>query len=121
MQIAVTGANGLVGSRLCARLAESGEHEVAATSRGLDRVGGRTRSVRYTALELRDRDAVLGWLRDVRPETLIHCASMTDVDACEKDPAGAYAHNVEATAHLAFAAREFGFHLVHVSTDYVFD
>jgi dTDP-4-dehydrorhamnose reductase len=46
---------------------------------------------------------------------------MTEVDACEKDPEAAYAGNVNAAAAVARGARKAGAHLVHVSTDYVFD
>jgi dTDP-4-dehydrorhamnose reductase len=46
---------------------------------------------------------------------------MTEVDACEKNPEQAYAANVTATASVAKGARRVGAHLVHVSTDYVFD
>ncbi len=46
---------------------------------------------------------------------------MTEVDACEREPQLAFAANVTATAAVARGARELGAHLVHVSTDYVFD
>jgi dTDP-4-dehydrorhamnose reductase len=56
-----------------------------------------------------------------RPEVVIHTASMTDVDGCEQEPVLAYACNVTASANVAAAARRGGSHLIHVSTDYVFD
>jgi dTDP-4-dehydrorhamnose reductase len=46
---------------------------------------------------------------------------MTEVDACERNPEQAFASNVEATVHVSRTARSIGAHLVHVSTDYVFD
>jgi dTDP-4-dehydrorhamnose reductase len=55
------------------------------------------------------------------PKAVLHTASMTEVDACEKDPEQAYAANVTAAAAVAKGARKAGAHLVHVSTDYVFD
>src|SRR5256885_5857179 len=40
---------------------------------------------------------------DLRPDGIIHCAAMTDVDACEKDPDTAWAVNAAAVAALARA------------------
>ncbi len=47
----------------------------------------------------------------------IHCAAMTDVDGCERDPDGAAAVNSWGAAHVATAARR----VIQLSTDYVFD
>lgn len=60
-------------------------------------------------------------LDELKPEVLINPASMTEVDACEKDPAAAYAANCAAVATLALETKRLGSHLLHVSTDYVFD
>src|SRR5256885_12033668 len=54
---------------------------------------------------------------DLRPDGIIHCAAMTDVDACEKDAETAWAVNAAAVAALAKAPAR----LTALSTDYVFD
>ena len=118
MRVVVTGANGLVGGRLTRLLATQG-HEVIAWGRGAARSA--MPGARYVSLDLVDADAVTQALRETRPDVIINPAAMTDVDGCERDPLGAWAANVEAPATLARGAREFGAHLVHVSTDYVFD
>jgi dTDP-4-dehydrorhamnose reductase len=115
MRLVVTGANGLVGSRLCALLASRG-HEVTGVSRGAARIPGP-----FVSVELTDPAAVKRALDELKPEAVINPASMTEVDGCEKDPAGAYAANCAAVATLALETRRLGAHLVHVSTDYVFD
>ncbi|PTL76171.1 SDR family oxidoreductase [Vitiosangium sp. GDMCC 1.1324] len=117
MRILVTGANGLVGSRACKLLVEQG-HEVVGLGRGERRATG---SWRYLSCELTREPEVSAAFADASPEVVLHCASMTEVDACEREPEWAFAANVEATAFVARACRRAGAHLVHVSTDYVFD
>ena len=55
------------------------------------------------------------------PTPSIHCAAWTAVDACESDPERAQVANGLAVRWVAEACDRVGAHLVHVSTDYVFD
>ena len=116
MRLLVTGSNGLVGSRLVHLLAARG-HEVISLGRGPSRAN----QPNYRMVDLGDDAAVRAVVRETRPEAVINPAGMTDVDGCERDPVGAYVANVEGVASVCRAAREIGAHLVHVSTDYVFD
>ena len=102
MIILVTGANGLVGSRVIARLAGAGEKVV-----GIGRA----------QLDLRDSARLTALLDDLRPRGIIHCGAMTDVDGCEKDPEAAWAVNARAVEVLARSPAR----LTALSTDYVFD
>ncbi len=117
MRFLVTGSNGLVGSRVCALLTQAG-HAVVGLGRGGQRAGG---AHRYLGVELTLEADVLTAIESEAPEVVIHCASMTEVDTCEKNPEQAYAANVTAAAAVARGAARVGAHLVHVSTDYVFD
>jgi dTDP-4-dehydrorhamnose reductase len=98
-------------------LVEQG-HEVVGLGRGERRASGRWR---YVPCELTREQEVSAAFTDASPEVVIHCGSMTEVDACEREPELAFAANVDATAFVARASRRAGAHLVHVSTDYVFD
>lgn len=117
MRVLVTGANGLVGGRLCSELASRG-HAVIGLSRGPARwaLPGE-----YLSCDLVDRDAALSAIGAARPEAVVHCAAEADVDLCEREPERAFSGNVLATANVAQACRAAGARLVHVSTDYVFD
>jgi dTDP-4-dehydrorhamnose reductase len=117
MRITVTGANGLVGSRLCRWLVVQG-HTVTAVARGDRRTEG---DFEYLSCDLTDSDAVGRAMTAARPEVVVHTASMTEVDACERSPDAAWAANTVAAANVARHARASSAHLVHVSTDYVFD
>lgn len=56
-----------------------------------------------------------------RPEVIVHCAAMTDVDGAAKDPQAAYRANGLGTQNVALAAARVGAALAYVSTNEVFD
>jgi dTDP-4-dehydrorhamnose reductase len=102
----ITGAAGLLGREMKARLAETGWRVVAMPR---------------TALDITSEDDVLRAIEAACPDLLINCAATADVDRCEVDSDWAYAINERGPAILARACRQFGVEIVHVSTDYVFD
>jgi len=106
MRILVTGAGGQVGRELVELCVGRGDEVVGAD---------------HSTLEVRDRDAVLQLVLTARPDAVVHTAAWTAVDACESDPDRAHAENALGARHVAEAARRAGAHLVHLSTDYVFD
>jgi dTDP-4-dehydrorhamnose reductase len=106
MRLLVTGAAGMLGRDVVAAAGDAG-HEVAALARA--------------DLDITDADAVRAAIQAARPDAVINCAAWTDVDGAEADEAGATAINGTGAGHVAAAAAETGAHLVHVSTDYVFD
>ena len=74
-----------------------------------------------TALDITDRDAVLGAVTASEPDCIVHPAALTAVDRCETEVDLAYRINAIGTRHVAEAARRVGAHVLYVSTDYVFD
>jgi dTDP-4-dehydrorhamnose reductase len=56
-----------------------------------------------------------------RPEIIIHCAALTDVDGAARDPALAYRVNGLGTQNVALAAARANAALVYISTNEVFD
>jgi dTDP-4-dehydrorhamnose reductase len=56
-----------------------------------------------------------------RPDLIIHCAAMTDVDGAARDPGAAYRINGLGTQNVALAAERVGAALVYLSTNEVFD
>ncbi len=117
MRFLVTGSNGLVGSRVCTLLEQRG-HEVVGLGRGPRRTGG---MYRYVSCDFTREQDVATAITEAAPEAIVNCASMTEVDLCEREPELAYAANVTGAAAVARGAKAVGAHLVHVSTDYVFD
>jgi dTDP-4-dehydrorhamnose reductase len=137
-RLLVTGANGLVGSRLVARLAAAGERVVAvgrgerrfgalATEGGRGAPGSESRSgsdigyIEYVELDLAQPASLRALIETVRPSAVLHAAAMTDVDACEADPRGAWMINVRTVEAAALGCSSVGARLIALSTDYVFD
>ncbi len=56
-----------------------------------------------------------------RPKFIVNCAAFTNVDACETEVQKAFLINSIGAANVAIAAKKANAHLVHLSTDYVFD
>ncbi len=75
----------------------------------------------HATLDVTNLDKVLAVCRDYQPEVIIHLAAVTNVEACEKDPAMAYLINSVGTYNMGLAAKEVGAKLIYVSTDAVFD
>lgn len=107
MRVLLTGAGGVLGNELAAVFTAQPHHELLATD--------------HARLDVADRDAVSGLVGAFAPDLVIHAAAWTAVDACESDPDRAFAVNALGVRHVAEAAERAGAHLVHVSTDYVFD
>ena len=61
------------------------------------------------------------FVRDVRPDVVIHAAAYTDVEGAEREPVLAMAVNADGTERIARAAGMIGARLIYLSTDYVFD
>jgi dTDP-4-dehydrorhamnose reductase len=59
-------------------------------------------------------------LSDWYPELVIHCAAMTDVDGCAKDPDTAFSVNAFGTQNVAHACLRCNAQMVYVSTNEVF-
>jgi dTDP-4-dehydrorhamnose reductase len=72
-------------------------------------------------LDITDRDAVHAVIAELRPDVVVNCAAFTAVDACEEHLDQALNVNGHAVRWLAEAVDAVGGHLVHLSTDYVFD
>ena len=120
MRILITGSNGLLGQKLVAALRNDGDVKLIATSRGADRTPD-TDGYLYVSMDCTDAADVNRCFTETHPDVVIHTAAMTNVDACELDPVNCRLQNVTATENLVNAAKVFGAHFIHLSTDFIFD
>lgn len=105
-KVLITGAGGLLGRTMQARLDLSGWKVIAMP---------------HAELDITSEDAVMRAVEAVCPDVLINAAATADVDRCEIEPDWAYAINATGPRLLARACAQVGAEMVHVSTDYVFD
>ncbi|MBV9577960.1 MAG: NAD(P)-dependent oxidoreductase, partial [Chloroflexi bacterium] len=107
--VVVLGGSGLVGSCLVERWA--GRAEIAAPS--------------HAELDVLDARALRAFLEGAAADRVVNVVAWADVDGAEADKddidGKVYQLNVEFAGRLAEECRRLGKHLVHVSTDYVFD
>jgi dTDP-4-dehydrorhamnose reductase len=120
MKILVTGSNGLLGQKLIDLYKNKTEFELIATARGNDRYQEKSGYV-YESLDITNETEVQNILAKYKPDVLINTAAMTNVDACETDKEGCDALNITAVKYLVNACNANGVHLVHLSTDFIFD
>lgn len=105
MKIAVTGANGLVGSRVIELLKR--KHDmIPFESRDLD---------------ITDKSTVAAVLAKTDYDLLLHLAAYTNVDGAETEKEKTYAVNVTGTKNLLDEVTNAGKKMIHISTDFVFD
>ena len=72
-------------------------------------------------LDITDTDEVLRFGEMNRPDVIINCAGLTDLEECEKDLSKAFKTNALGARNLSIVARKLEAKLVHISTDDVFD
>lgn len=120
-KILITGANGLLGQKLAELLLPKQDVEVLATSRGHNKLAQVLPTLPFRSMDVTNPAQVAEVISEFRPTHLIHTAAMTDVDACENDQAGALRLNRDAVQYLVDACEKYDVHLIHVSTDFIFD
>jgi len=110
----VTGATGLLGRAVYARLSENKNFNVTGT--------GFSRAEKpVEKLNLRSTKDVDLFLEKHNPDCIVHCAAERRPDVSEADPDGSRELNVEVTGYLAEKAGKLGIFMLYISTDYVFD
>lgn len=120
MKILITGSNGLLGQKLIEHYKAQDIHQLVATARGEDRFANKGGYV-YESLDITIASEVNRVLTLHKPDAVINTAAMTNVDACESEREACDDLNVNAVKYLVQACNEIGAHLVHVSTDFIFD
>jgi len=119
MKILVTGANGLLGQKLCQLLDQDAAIELIATARR--ELVITLRRGTFKMMDVTQERDVIDVIETVQPDVVVHTAAMTQVDQCESEREACWLNNVTAVEYLTKVCERNSVHLVHVSTDFIFD
>ena len=103
-RLLITGASGFLGRRAAAFYNDT--YEICAPSR--------------TELDITDPETVYAAFRRFRPHCVLHCAAVSDLGMCEKDPKGSWRINVGGSRNMAAAAAEFSAKCLLCGSDQVY-
>lgn len=119
MKILVTGSNGLLGQKLVTLLQQKENVQLIATARSSS-IQPITHGV-FHLLNVTSKSEVDSVIASTKPDVVIHTAALTQVDDCETKREACTLNNVTAVEYLIDACEKNNIHLVHVSTDFIFD
>lgn len=120
MKILLTGSNGLLGQKIVYALRQHPDVKLLATARGPNRIKTQ-QGYEYSEMDIENPVQVADVFDRFKPDCVIHAAAMTNVDACELNPATCNKANIEATANLISVSKIYNCHFIFISTDFVFD
>src|SRR3989338_4077118 len=104
MNVAITGPNGLIGSRLIELLTDITFIPLS-----------------HEELDITNQNDVVAKLNNINFDILLHLAAYNNVDMAEKEREKAHAINVDGTRYLYNAVQKINKKMIYISTDFVFD
>jgi dTDP-4-dehydrorhamnose reductase len=113
MKILITGITGLLGTELAKTLCD--DHEIVGLSKTQTLPG-----VKIYNVDICDQVKTYDIISKVNPDIVIHTATMTNVDDCERNPDKAFSVNALGTRNVAVACQRFDTVMCYISTDYAF-
>lgn len=114
MNVLVTGASGLLGSKLTKILVSKGYNVYSGY------LGNRPENGIPIKLDVSNEKDVENVFEVSKPEAVVHAAAYTNVDACELKRELAWKTNVIGTKNIVKLSKKYNAFLVYISTDYVF-
>jgi dTDP-4-dehydrorhamnose reductase len=117
-RILLVGSNGMLGQRLVESFNSSGKFELLCTSMEDESF---LPGVEYKKIDIIQKQEVRKVILDFFPDFIINAAAFTNVDKSETEKETAWKINVTGTENLAFYSWTVDAHLIHFSTDYIFN
>jgi dTDP-4-dehydrorhamnose reductase len=117
-RILVVGSNGMLGQRLINFFSKQQNFEIIGCSIEETPV---INNYEYICCDMTRRESIKKIIYDFYPDFIINAAAFTNVDLSEVERETAWKVNVKGVEFLAEAARVLDSHLIHISSDYIFD
>jgi len=114
LKLLITGASGLYGSKLAQKALAKGLEVYSTDIQRLSAYGN------FVKLNITDKIHVEEAFKSLKPNVVVHAATLTDVDKCETNKELAWKINVEGTKNVVEAAKATDSFIIYISTDYVF-
>lgn len=120
LKVLITGCNGLLGQTLLEMMIKNRpEMEIIGVSKGENRT--KRLDFVYEQVDITNYSELSNSIVKHKPDFIINTAAMTNVDACEDDKEGCFALNVTSVEYLTKLCLDHQIHLIHISTDFIFD
>lgn len=117
-RIIIAGGNGMLGQRLIEFYNKLNDVELLSASIEEKSVFD---DVDYVQADISNRNEIKKVIYDFCPDFIINAAAYTNVDKSESERELAWKINVKGVEYLSETARVLDSHLIHISTDYIFD
>ena len=117
-RILIVGSNGMLGQRLTEYFLAKEEVELLASSAEDESF---IPGVAFRKIDITHKEEVKKIINDFYPDVIINTAAYTNVDGCESNRELAWCVNVTGVANLTHYAWACDAHMIHISSDYVFD
>ena len=120
MKVLITGVNGFLGHYIVEQLLNS-RHDVIATGKGINRLSCSSQGFVYEEMDFTNEGAVNEVFKKYEPAYIIHAGAVSKPDECEQNKLLADKINIDGTAILLNAAKQYRSGFLFMSTDFVFD
>ncbi|MEW6701161.1 MAG: dTDP-4-dehydrorhamnose reductase [Bacteroidota bacterium] len=117
-RILIIGSNGMLGQRLAQFFMSNGNIELLCTSVEDESF---IPEVSYKQLDIGQKNKVREIIIGFFPDFVINTAAFTNVDKSESEKETAWKINVTGVENIALYSWAVDAHLIHISTDYIFD
>lgn len=119
-KVIITGSNGLLGQSLLNLILEEKEkYKIYGFSRGVNRSG--REDFTYVSIDITEEENLKEHVKEIQPDFIINTAAMTQVDDCENNKQACDLLNIDVVKWLSEVAEEINAHVIHISTDFIFD
>lgn len=117
-RILLTGSNGMLGQQLAEFYSNKNNYELLCISL---EAKSALEGIDYLSCDLSDKEGIKKIVYDFCPDSIVNTAAYTNVDLSETERELCWKINVKGVEYLSDASRIIDAHLIHVSTDYIFD